>query len=95
MDAVPLMDELHHGLQVGFLLETGRCRRRLPTCAPCSQPIASVPARQVAALEALYLLDAYSRRLEEGHPPGERLNQRYAALLSLQTDVRALERIGL
>jgi len=83
LDGLPLIDALHHELQVGFLLkdwDVGRAVRSLDRFT-AERTRAGLSGAQVRALQAVYLLDMYLRRVEGGHGPGSALTSRYAALL--------------
>jgi hypothetical protein len=82
-DGLPVIDALHHELQVGFLLkdwDIARAARSLDRFMT-ERSRAGLLGAQVRALQAVYLLDMYLRRLEGGHGPGSALTSRYAALL--------------
>jgi hypothetical protein len=83
LDGLPLIDALHHELQVGFLLkdwDVGRAARSLDRFV-VERSRAGLSGAQVRALQAVYLLDMYLRRLEGGHGPSSPLTSRYTALL--------------
>lgn len=71
LDGVPLLDECHHTLAVGFLLgrwsaeQAAERLRRMAASAPLG-----LPPRQAMALQVVYLLDYVSRLIEEGYEAG-------------------------
>lgn len=91
LDGLPLLDEIHHMLQTGFLLEDWSVERayyRLLALA-AERPL-GLQFNEVHALQSVYLLEALLRRVEEGHPTGDPTSVRYEHLLSLLTpDVRS------
>lgn len=91
LDGLPLMDELHHALQVGFLLSGWAPQRALAYLRSVqSANRLGLQPKDVVALQVVYLLDVSSRRLEDGYPPDETLN-RYLWLVSALTSVAAAE----
>ncbi|MGH2533356.1 MAG: phosphotransferase family protein [Thermomicrobiales bacterium] len=82
LNGLPLLDEMHHQLQVGFLLDgwtADRADDRLLAFAS-ARPLGLRPD-QVRALQVVYLLDALLRRIEEGHTADEFLSARYEHLM--------------
>lgn len=83
IDGIPLVDELHHDFQVGFLLRGWGLERASAYLR--SVQISNhmgLQAAQVAALQVVYLLDVCSRRLEAGHSTDDEWNRRYLRLIS-------------
>ena len=80
LDGMPLIDELHHTLQVGFLLQGWTAERALDYLRSLHTTNRLSP-EQMAAVEIIYLADVLSRRLEEGHSPVDSLNRHYMHLM--------------
>jgi hypothetical protein len=67
LDGIPLIDSLHHVLQVGVLLdgwEVERAFERLMSLA--TEPAAGLDRRGLLTIESLYLLDLTARTIEDG-----------------------------
>ncbi len=89
-DGLPLIDEIHHTLQVGFLLEgwgVDRADAYLRSVAT-SLPL-GLTEKQVYLVEALGLLDYYLRILEDGYSESGNPARPYGAVLA-----RILTRLG-
>jgi hypothetical protein len=68
LDGLPLIDLVHHELQVGFVVRDWTVARALERlCGIASE--SGLPRAQAFALEAAYLVDMYLRRVEDGRPP--------------------------
>lgn len=81
-DGLPLLDETHHRLQTGFLLHGWGASRALAELARLEAlGIYEMGPEHVRALQAIYLLDAFARRHEEGYPRDDRLLRSYAEML--------------
>lgn len=83
LDGLPTVDALHHELQVGFLLHdwsVARAARALDRARDDRNGY-GLYGVQVRALQAVYLMDMYLRRIEGGHGASSELTTRYAALL--------------
>lgn len=81
-DGLPLIDALHHELQVGILMKDwtmDRTHRYLRAFAGARS--GGLGSEQVQALEAVYLLDFLARALEEGQPEDTALVRIYRQLL--------------
>ena len=82
IDGIPLVDELHHDFQVGFLLRGWDPEQALTYLRSVQvSNRMGLQAEQVAALQVVYLLDVCSRRLEAGHSPDDEWNRRYLRLI--------------
>ena len=83
LDGLPLIDLIHHECQVGFLLrgwDVRAARRALDRIAAERARDGLSPVR-VRALQAVYLLDMYLRRLDGGHGEDSPLTRKYVHLL--------------
>jgi hypothetical protein len=82
LDGLPLIDETHFRLQVGYLLERWsdeRAARELVTTTAAA-PI-GLSAQQVRALQTVYLLDMLARLLDEGYDPDDEMVAWYRRVL--------------
>lgn len=81
LDGLPLLDELHHTLQVGLLLDHWTADRAYDhlLAIAAARPLGLRPD-QVWALQTVYLFDVLLRRIEEGHTAGDLLSTRYEHL---------------
>jgi hypothetical protein len=94
LDGIPLVDDLHHALQAGFLLRGWALERALTYLGSVQAANRlSLRAEEIAAIEVLYLVDVCSRRLEEGHSLSEAANRRYLWLISALTAISTAERV--
>jgi hypothetical protein len=83
LDGIPLFDETHFRLQVGFQLHQWtpeQARAELSEWA-ATQPI-GLKADEVKALQAVYLIDNITRLLAEGYPESDEMVDWYLRLLS-------------
>lgn len=82
IDGLPLLDEIHHRLQVGFLLKGWSEERAFDELVAQRMTARDgIAPSHVLGLQLVYLLDVLLRRCEEGHPTDEHLRQRYVQLL--------------
>ena len=82
LDGLPLIDETHFRLQVGYLLEQWtdeRAARELQT-ANEGAPL-GLSAQQACALQTVYLLDMLARLLDEGYDPDDEMVAWYRRVL--------------
>jgi len=81
-DGLPLLDELHHHLQVGLLLRGWTASQALAELGrPASPDRYGLEQKQSRALQVIYLLDMLARRHEEGYRPEDRLFRTYTEML--------------
>ncbi|MER3439252.1 MAG: hypothetical protein C4346_17605, partial [Chloroflexota bacterium] len=81
-DGVPLLDEVHHTVQVGFLLRGWTASQALAKLAQQARSGRhGLRPEEIEALQAIYLLDAFARRHEEGYPREDRLLKHYRDML--------------
>jgi hypothetical protein len=82
LDGLPLIDQTHYTLQLGFQLnqwDTARAYRCLSELA-AKRPLGLRP-EQVGAMHAVYLLDNLVRLLSEGYPDDDEMVRWYRELL--------------
>jgi hypothetical protein len=82
LDGLPLIDETHFAVQVGFLLENWNVARALAELrrAAASAPL-GLSAEDAGALQCVYLLDAITRLLGEGYDQTNDMVAWYVELL--------------
>ena len=83
LDGLPLMDEAHFTLQLGFQMQNWtpqQARDALRTIAS-SQPL-GLQIEQIDAIHAIYLLDQIVRLLGEGYDVGHDMVSWYRQVLS-------------
>ncbi len=89
VDGLPLIDEMHFLLQVGYNLESWdlsraqRCMAALADASPMG-----MNAQQVRAVQVIYLLDNLARLLHEGYGEDHEMVAWYARLLATLTSKR-------
>ena len=83
LDGLPLLDAIHHELQVGFLLQDWDIRSAIRALDRLAVERArdGLSRTRVRALQAIYLLDMYLRRLDGGHGEESPLTLKYRELL--------------
>jgi Ser/Thr protein kinase RdoA (MazF antagonist) len=82
LDGLPLIDEAHYTLQLGYLLHNwsiDQAAQALHEFAE-SRPLSLEPV-QVRAILAVYILDQLARLLAEGYPVGDDMVSWYRKLL--------------
>ena len=91
IDGLPLVDQMHYTLQLGYLMEKwtpDQAAARLRELA--SQRPVKLSEEQVTAIQAIYLLDQLTRLLGEGYAADHEMVSWYGTLLrGLKTPVRA------
>ena len=72
LDGLPLFDETHYRLQVGYLLDNwDLARAEAELAAIRNRNDLSLPAEQVRAIQAGYLIDNLARLFAEGYDESE------------------------
>jgi hypothetical protein len=67
LDGIPLIDALHHVLQVGVLLDGWGVERAFETLMSlATEPAVGLDRRGLLTIESLYLLDLTARTIEDG-----------------------------
>jgi hypothetical protein len=89
LDGLPLFDETHFRLQVGFQLHKWTPEQaRTELCEwAATRPLGLKPA-EVVALQAIYLVDNLTRLLAEGYPESDEMVGWYLRLLALSATHR-------
>ena len=92
LDGLPLVDETHYILQLGFQLQqwTADDAARVLREIALSQPLGLKPP-QVRAIHVVYLLDSLARLLNEGYDAEDEFIRWYRDLLAKVTPTSALE----
>jgi len=86
LDGLPVLDETHHELQVGYLIDKWSVDR---AAAALDRRAANHPqfaATDVVALQAVYLLDAAVRLAEEGYATDDPMLRWHRALLARRAE---------
>jgi hypothetical protein len=84
LDGLPLIDETHFRLQVGYLLHgwsEKRAAHELHVAAAGAAPLI-VMVKHATALQCIYLIDMLARLLEEGYSPDDEMLTWYRRLLA-------------
>jgi hypothetical protein len=82
LDGLPLLDEIHHQLQVGLLFDGWSTERALEFFdRQTSEASPPLTPSHVRGIQLVYLLDVLLRRLEERHGVNETLTRHYIELI--------------
>jgi hypothetical protein len=84
-DGLPLMDETHHELQVGYLLHDWTIQQADRRLTEIAKSHLRYSADHVAALQGVYMIDVLLRLAEEGYPASDPMVSWTRQLLQLRT----------